>query len=117
MKYPAFVIAAAAALAVSALATGPAVAQESSATPTPPTMTDTGPPPASERNSMGAIVLMDEPVLAQREYLEMLARQGLDTRIMGGAPSQIIRKTQTKDDVRKQRALDEAMKRRGEKAP
>jgi hypothetical protein len=60
---------------------------------------------------------MDEPVIAQREYLEMLARQGIDTRIMGAGPNRMMRKTLTKEDIEKQRALDEADKRRGNKAP
>jgi hypothetical protein len=54
------------------LAAGPAAAQSSSASPptsvgAPAVVTDVGPPPAHERDSMGAIVLEDSPVRAQRD--------------------------------------------------
>lgn len=119
MKYQAFVRAAATVLAASALLAGNAAlaADPSSTAPTPERMSDVGPPPASERNSIGAIILADEPVLAQREYLEMLARQGIDTRVMGAGPNKLLRRTQTREDIERQRAIDEAEKRRGNRAP
>jgi hypothetical protein len=56
----------AAALAVPAL-----LAQTT--TPSPQVMTDVAPLPASERGSLGAILLEDSPVLAQREAFQQLA--------------------------------------------
>ena len=68
MKYPSIMpLVALAAL----LAAGPVAAQSSSSPPTsvgaPAVVTDVGPPPAHERDSLGAIVLEDSPVRAQRD--------------------------------------------------
>lgn len=41
--------------------------------PAPLVMTDVAPLPASERESLGAIILEDSPVLAQREAFQQLA--------------------------------------------
>lgn len=51
------------------LAAGPAAAQSSPPTAAegPAVVTDVGPPPAQERDSMGAIVLEESPVRAQRD--------------------------------------------------
>jgi hypothetical protein len=50
------------------LAAGPAAAQSSPpSTGTPGVITDVGPAPAHERDSMGAIVLEESPVRAQRD--------------------------------------------------
>jgi hypothetical protein len=71
MKYP---IALQAALLAAALGTGGAFAQTVPGEATPATpgkpgavVTDVGPAPAEERNSIGAIVLENSPVRAQRE--------------------------------------------------
>ena len=88
MKYQAFVRAAAAALAAAALG-GAAVAQTQ---PHPVTMTDTAPPPASDRSSVGAVIMMDQPVLAQREaMLAAQERSAVDTRTMGAGAARVLR--------------------------
>lgn len=54
----------------------PAVLAQTTAqttSPTPRVMTDVEPLPASERESIGAVILEDSPVLAQREAFERLA--------------------------------------------
>jgi hypothetical protein len=106
MRTQAFVRAAAAALSA-ALLSGGALAQQQ-----PATRIDTAPPPAEERNSVGSVELVNEPVLAKRRYLEQLARSGApDTRSMGAGPSRVLRRLQADDDMRLQRALDEARDR------
>jgi hypothetical protein len=105
MRYQAFVRAAATVLSTAVLA-GTAFAQSSA--PTPRTMTDTAPLPATERSSVGAVIFMDEPVLAQREQmLQAQERYNVDTRSMGG-PARVQRNTDTKRSVREQRAIDAA---------
>lgn len=93
MQYPAFVRTAAAVL-VAAAATGSALAQRSAPptstpSPTPQVMTDVAPLPPQERESIGAIVYEEAPVLAKRAYLEQLARESsvVDTRSMGAGPA------------------------------
>lgn len=93
MQYPAFVRTAAVVLAAAA-ATGGALAQTSSpptntVNPTPQVMTDVAPLPPQERESIGAIVYEEAPVLAKRAYLERLARESsvVDTRTMGAGPA------------------------------
>ncbi|HEX2544421.1 MAG TPA: hypothetical protein VHL79_06065 [Ramlibacter sp.] len=111
MRYQAFVRAAATVLST-ALFAGAAFAQSSA--PSPRTMTDTAPLPASERGSLGAVIMMDEPVLAQREQmLQAMERSAVDTRTMGAGPSRILRSHDTRDAVREQRALDAAGKQKG----
>ena len=111
MRYQAFVRAAATVLSTALLA-GTAFAQSS--TPSPRTMTDTAPLPASERGSVGAVILMEEPVLAQREMmLQAQERYSVDTRTMGAAPARILRSQDTRDAVREQRALDAAGRHKG----
>jgi hypothetical protein len=111
MKYQTFARTAATVLAT-ALFAGGALAQTSK--PQPATMTDTAPPPASERNSVGAVILMDQPVLAQRQQMEqMMARTEVDTRAMGAGPARVMNRVQTKDEVEFQKALDAAMRRNG----
>jgi hypothetical protein len=108
MRYQAFVRAAATVLSAALLA-GTAFAQA-----TPRTMTDTAPLPPAERGSMGAVILMDEPVLAQREaLLAAQERSAVDTRVLGAGPSRLLRKADVKQDVRNQKALDAAGKRKG----
>jgi len=106
-----FVRAAAGVLA-GALLTGGAIAQTKQ--PEPVTMTDTAPNPASDRGSVGAVILIDQPVLAQREALQQSqARSAADTRAMGAGPNRIMQRALTKDEVEFQRALDAAMRRHG----
>ncbi|HEY8355967.1 MAG TPA: hypothetical protein VIL30_00795, partial [Ramlibacter sp.] len=76
MKHLALVRAAAAVLST-ALVSGAALAQSA------PTMTDTAPLPATERDSNGAVILMDQPVLAQREAMQAASERTVDTRSMG----------------------------------
>ena len=91
MKYQDFVRAAAGALAAGALC-GAAFAQTQ---PQPVTMTDTAPPPAGERSSSGAVIMMDQPVLAQREAMAAAQeRNAIDTRAMGAGPARIFRDMQ-----------------------
>jgi hypothetical protein len=88
MKYPVIARAAATALAAATLA-GAALAQTQ---PQPVTMTDTAPAPASDRSSMGAVILMDQPVLAQREaMLAVQERSAIDTRAMGAGARRMLR--------------------------
>ena len=104
MKYQAFVRTAAAALAVAALG-GTVLAQTQ---PQPVTMTDTAPTPASDRSSMGAVILMDQPVLAQRAaLLAAQERSAIDTRAMGAGPARVFRDVQ----VEQQRATEPAPQR------
>jgi len=106
-----FVRAAAGVLA-GALLAGGAIAQTKQ--PEPVTMTDTAPNPASDRGSVGAVILIDQPVLAQREALQQSqARSAADTRAMGAGPNRIMQRALTKDEVEFQRALDAAMRRHG----
>ena len=65
----------AAALVLAAVLSAPALLAQTTAqtTPTPRVMTDVAPLPASERESIGAVLLEDSPVLAQREAFERLA--------------------------------------------
>lgn len=107
MRYQAFVRAAATVLSTALLA-GTAFAQV-----TPSTMTDTAPLPATERSSLGAVIMMDDPVLAQRQLmLQAQERYNVDTRTMG-APARLLRNMDAKQGVREKRALDAATKTKG----
>ena len=103
MRNQAYVRAAAAVLSA-ALVTGGVLAQTS----TPEKMTDTAPPPPEDRASAGAIVLMDEPVLAQREAMTQMAeRSGVDTRAMGAGPApKVLQRDLTKEEIEQQRLLE-----------
>ncbi|MCE3272143.1 MAG: hypothetical protein K0S57_2540 [Ramlibacter sp.] len=93
MTYQVIVRAVAGALAAAALS-GAAFAQ-SQQQPQPVTMTDTAPLPAGDRSSVGAVILMDQPVLAQREaMLAVKERSAIDTRTMGAAPARVFRDVQ-----------------------
>jgi acetyl-CoA acetyltransferase len=108
MKYQDFVRAAAGVLA-GALLAGGAIAQTQ-----PITMTDTAPTPAQERNSVGAVILMDEPVLAQREALQQAQeRSGVDTRTMGAGPNRILRRALTREELEFKKALEAAEREKG----
>ncbi len=112
MRYQAFVRAAAGGLATALLGAAAALAQTSQ--PHPAVMTDAAPLPASERESAGAVILMDEPVLAQREAMaQAQARSGVDTRALGAGPSGIVRRAQTQEELELQKALEEALRREG----
>lgn len=105
MKYQAFVRAAAGALAAAAMA-GAAFAQTQA--PQPVTLTDTAPAPASDRSSVGAVILMDQPVLAQREaMLAARERSAVDTRAMGAGAARVLRDVQ----VEQGKATETAPKR------
>ena len=103
MRYPAFVRAAALALPVALLFGGAVQAQTPAPTqPQPLTMTDTGPAPAQERTSVGAVILMDEPVLAQREAMEQVQARApmvVDTTSMGAGPARLGSRPLTKEEM------------------
>lgn len=100
MRYQAFVQAAAGALAAAALTSGVVVAQTTDTVPQPHTMTDTAPLPATERASTGAIILMDEPVLAQREQMQAAQeRSAVDTRAMGAGPANLLQRLQLQQNT------------------
>ena len=103
MRYPAFVRAAALALPAALILCGAAQAQAPAPTqPQPLTMTDTAPPPAQERSSVGAIILMDEPVLAQREAMEQMQARApvvVDTTTMGAGPARLNSRPLTKEEM------------------
>ena len=106
MRYLAFVRAAATVLSTALFAAGAVQAQSK---PEPTTMTDTAPLPATERNSVGAVILMDDPVLAQREaMLQAQERSAVDTRSMGASSSRLLRALQAREELDRQRALDAA---------
>jgi hypothetical protein len=108
MRYQAFVRAAAVVLSIALLSSGAVLAQTA-----PPTMTDTAPPPATERNSVGAVILMDEPVLAQREAMQQAQeRSAVDTRAMGAGPARLMQRVFTQEEIDNQRALDAANRSR-----
>jgi len=109
MRTQDFVRAAAGVLATALFATGAAYAQAKQ--PEPTTMTDTAPTPAGDRSSVGAVILMDEPVLAQREQmLAVQERSAIDTRSMGAGPAKILQDVMTQEELKRQRALDAAGK-------
>ena len=111
MRYQAFVRAAATVLSTALFASGAAFAQSK---PEPLTMTDTAPLPATERNSLGAVILMDQPVLAQREaMLQAQERSAVDTRALGAGPSRLLRNAEREEALRLQRALEAADKQKG----
>ncbi|HYE40435.1 MAG TPA: hypothetical protein VEB23_10910 [Ramlibacter sp.] len=112
MRYQAFVRAAATVLSTAFLAAGGAHAQAPKQ-PEPVTMTDTAPLPAHDRQSTGAVILMDEPVLAQREAMQAAQeRSAVDTRSMGAGSTKLLREVFTKEQLEQQRALDAAERMR-----
>lgn len=99
----------AAALVTGLLATQAGAADVAQVKPEPATMTDTAPLPASDRDSVGAVILMDEPVLAQREAMaQAQARSEVDTRTMGAGPAQVLRDVMLQE---RQKALQEQQRR------
>ena len=106
MRHQDFVRAAAGVLATALFAAGGAFAQATKQ-PEPTTMTDTAPLAAGDRSSVGAVILMDEPVLAQREQmLAVQERSAVDTRSMGAGPARVLRDVMVREELRRQRALD-----------
>lgn len=78
--------------------------------PTPPIMTDVAPLPASERSSMGAIVLEDNMVIAQREAFQKAGeRTGLAS--IGRNAIRATLREQTRSDLAEARAMDAARAR------
>jgi hypothetical protein len=107
MRTQDFVRAAAGVLATALLAAGTAYAQEKK--PEPITMVDTAPMPATERSSLGAVIMMDQPVLAQRQALAAAQeRTSFDTRTMGAGPARVLRDVMTKEELKRQRATQPA---------
>ena len=105
MRTQDFVRAAAGVLATALFAAGGAFAQVKQ--PEPTTMVDTAPNPAGDRASVGAVILMDQPVLAQREQmLAVQERSAVDTRAMGAGPTRVLRDVMTKEELKRQRALE-----------
>ena len=105
MRYRNFVRAAAGVLATAIIAGG-AFAQADQPQPQPLTMTDTAPSPAFERGSLGAVIMMDQPVLAQREALmQAQERSAVDTRTLGAGPARVLRDAILKENDR-QRSLE-----------
>jgi hypothetical protein len=70
-------------------------------------MTDTAPLPAGERQSSGAVILMDEPVLAQRQaMLAWQERSPVDTTALGAGPARTFRRAEMQQDRRDRRTQD-----------
>ena len=92
----------AAALGLAATFGGAALAQTAPTVPNPTVMSDTAPLPAHHRESMGAIVLPESPVLAQREQLAPLAVP-VDTRSMGAGPARVLERERVKVQDKEQR--------------
>lgn len=116
MRYQAFVRAAAVVLSASFLSSGVALAQRSVTEPRPAgpgeTVTDAAPLPAHERGSVGAVVLMDQPVLAQEAAMQQARAREPDTRSMGAA-ARVLQQTLAREQLEQQRALDAAGERGG----
>lgn len=113
MRTQDFARAAAGVLATALFASGAAWAQGSTTQVHPQTMTDTAPAPATERHSLGAVILMDQPVLAQREaMLAAQERSAVDTRALGAGPTRALR-AQTPEERELQRAFEAAERARG----
>ncbi|MGE4240098.1 hypothetical protein [Ramlibacter sp.] len=63
-------------------------------------MSDSAPLPAEYRSSNGAIVMMDQPVLAQREMMQQnLAATRLQTSVMGNSAA-AVKRTITVDELK-----------------
>jgi len=90
MRYQ--VLSVAAGVLATAFMAGGVYAQDTQ--PLPDTMTDTALTPASDRDSLGAVIMMDQPVLAQRQQmLQAQERTAVDTRTLGAGPARVIRET------------------------
>jgi hypothetical protein len=108
MKYPATTRLAAWLLAGMACA-GSAFAQSGSKV-----LKDTEPLPPEDRSSVGAVILINEPVLAQREQMTRLAQERNPTSAMGAGPAVILRKEKTKSELESERVREAVeMRQRG----
>ena len=103
MRYPAFVRTAALALPVALIFSGAAWAQTA---PQPAVLSDAAPLPAQERTSSGAVILMDQPVLAQREQMEQAAARTPDTRTLGAGPARQLQRALRQGDRERDNATD-----------
>jgi hypothetical protein len=92
MRYPAFVRTAALTLPVALLFSSVGWTQTQ---PQPTILSDVAPLPAQERTSSGAVILMDQPVLAQREQMEQAAARAPDTRTLGAGPARELQRALT----------------------
>lgn len=100
---------AAALVTAGALVAQAGAADVAQAKPEPITMTDTAPLPAQDRDSVGAVILMEDPVLAQREAMaQAQARSEVDTRTMGAGPAQVLRDLMLQE---RQKAMEEQQRR------
>ena len=112
MRTQDFVRAAAGVLASALFAAGGVYAQDQKQ-PEPTTMVDTAPMPATDRSSLGAVIMLDQPVLAQREALAAAQeRTSFDTRTMGAGPARVLRDVMTKEELKRQRAMEAAQQQR-----
>jgi predicted nucleic acid-binding Zn-ribbon protein len=112
MRYQAFVRAAATVLSTALLCGGAVYAQTTQ--PQPATMTDTAPANAADRSSVGAVIMMDQPVLAQREAMQQAqARSAVDTRSMGAGPARLLQRQIMDEDLKQKRAEEAADRQRG----
>lgn len=115
MRNPALVKIAALALAAAALTPFTASAQtlgqnQTRSTSQSGTLTDVAPRPAEDRSSLGAVIMMDEPVLAQREMMMMARTREPDTRAMGAA-GRALQRAMLEVEQPWQRAEDAARQR------
>jgi hypothetical protein len=105
MQYPALVRAAALALPAVLFSTGAAWAQTTE--PQPNTMVDTAPLPAQDRESNGAVIMMDQPVLAQSEAMAQAQARMPDTTALGAGPARLsispARRVYTRQEVERMR--------------
>jgi hypothetical protein len=77
-------------------------------------MVDTAPSPASDRGSLGAVIMMDQPVLAQREMMQQAQeRSAVDTRNMGAGPARVMRGVQLRGDMEDQKIIDMLSRQQG----
>jgi hypothetical protein len=75
-----------------------------------PVQTDTGPPPAEDRDSVGAVVLENSMVRAQRAQRDAFRATGYSpTRVssVGRGAARAMRAARTKEDLEQQREDDQ----------
>lgn len=92
------------------LAAPVALAQNAPTAPTPQVMTDAAPLPASDRGSIGAVVLEDSMVIAQREH-RMAFQQAAERTGLASIGRNSIRATlreQTRSELAQARAQEAA---------
>src|SRR4051812_27069489 len=96
MQYPSL-MRVAALLLPAALFTGGVCAQATQ--PQPNTMVDTAPLPAQDRASIGTVIMMDQPVLAQREAMAQVQARAPDTTALGAGPASLAAPSRQIDRV------------------